>query len=162
MNLTHLMERLKDMPLPIFTSVAIAVVGLLLASIWNPGYASLGLSSVSLGCIVGGLSLWSWIGLKTLHEQQTVKNYESRPLASNNPSCSKIVEWFHRTKLKSKREQRWVVQNGAVFLVGIVFLAVLLHSEYFVNKPYWIHAFSIGLYFYACILTPAYYMVDLK
>lgn len=162
MNLTRLKRSLIHVPWPIFTSIVIAAIGLLLTSIWNPGYASLSLSSGSLACILGGLSLWSWIGLKTLQEQQTVRNYECRPLASRNPADGEIVGWFHRTKVKKKGDLGWVVINGMIFVVGIVFVAVLLRTEYFENKSDLIYASSIFLYFFACVVNPAYYIVGVK
>lgn len=161
--MTHLKKSLswKNIPYPVLIPFVTVVIGAGLSSIWCSGYASFSLKFASISCLLGGASLWYWIGLKIYDEQQRIENYECIPLTTEDLTADDIDKWFRRTRVReNKKDKRWMRLNIISFFGYTVLALILLHTKYFADKNCLIYAFSIAFYIFTCVLNPAHYMVD--
>ena len=99
-------------------SVSVTVAGVMFGSVWQPGPPLVSLGTISVGCLIGGLSLWTAI-LAIGREGQEVWPYEPKP---RGVSGAEILKWSKRTKLKSFQRVRLPVVGYVVLLLVFLFV----------------------------------------
>ena len=148
------------LPMPVFMSIGVTVVGILFSAMWNPGGAVFSLSSVSISCLLGGLSMWLWILQRTL-EQQTVRPYVERPLPSEGTISNRdILSWFRQTMLCDKHERNYVIVWFVVYMVGFLLAVVCVNSGCLGSYAPLVYAFAIGFYVFSGVAKPTLLMCD--
>lgn len=146
-------------PMPVFMSITITIIGLVFGAMWNPGYTSFNLKAISISCMLGGFSLWLWILQRTL-EGQSICAYEGRPYPIGKKISNKeIAEWFYRTLIDDVRERnsmfRWFWSYVGVFLV--ILAMINLETSNFVTN--FLYIGSVAIYTFMGVGVPRHFMV---
>lgn len=147
---------MKNMPVPLNTSVTIVAVAILCGMFWGTEVVTFSARRFAVSFMLGGLSYWLWVVYR-LVEQQSIRPYIGRPsIGSFENWETEVTQWFQNTRLIDSSEKGWML-NGARFYGFSLFIITLVINRWSFLAP-WSYILATAFFMYYGLWRPKRFM----